>query len=156
MNSEQQILLTQEGFDKLKAEYDYLRLTRRQEVIDAIKVAKAFGDLSENSEYDEAKNEQAEVEHKIAELEVMLKNVKIIKKTSGNVISVGSTIKIYDKDFDEEMVYTIVSSAEANLDEGLISDESPIGNALLGKKVGEVIDVETPGGIIKIEVLEIQ
>ena len=150
------VLLTQEGYDKLKAEYDYLRLQRRQEVINAIKVAKAFGDLSENSEYDEAKNEQAEVEHKIAELEVMLQNVKIIEKTSTSVISMGSTVKIYDCEFEEEMVYTIVGSAEANLDEGQISDESPIGHALLGKKVGDVIDVETPGGIIKIEVLEIQ
>ena len=152
----EQILLTQEGYDKLKAEYDYLRLTKRQEVIDAIKVAKGFGDLSENSEYDEAKNEQAEVEHKIAELEVMLKNVKIIEKTSTSVISMGSTVKIYDLEFEEEMVYTIVGSAEANLDDGQISDESPIGHSLLGKKVGDVIDVETPGGIIKIEVLEIQ
>lgn len=150
------VLLTQEGYDKLKAEYDYLRLTRRQEVINAIKVAKAFGDLSENSEYDEAKNEQAEVEHKIAELEVMLKNVKIIEKTSSSVVSMGSTVKIYDCEFEEEMTYTIVGSAEANLDDGQISDESPIGNALLGKKVGDIIDVETPGGIIKIEVLEIQ
>ncbi len=150
------VLLTQEGYDKLKAEYDYLRLEKRQEVINAIKVAKAFGDLSENSEYDEAKNEQAEVEHKIAELEVMLQNVKIIEKTSTSVISMGSTVKIYDCEFEEEMVYTIVGSAEANLDEGQISDESPIGHALLGKKVGDVIDVETPGGIIKIEVLEIK
>lgn len=150
------VLLTQEGYDKLKAEYDYLRLQKRQEVINAIKVAKAFGDLSENSEYDEAKNEQAEVEHKIAELEVMLQNVKIIEKTSTSVISMGSTVKIYDCEFEEETVYTIVGSAEANLDEGQISDESPIGHALLGKKVGDIIDVETPGGIIKIEVLEIQ
>lgn len=150
------VLLTQEGYDKLKAEYDYLRLQKRQEVINAIKVAKAFGDLSENSEYDEAKNEQAEVEHKIAELEVMLQNVKIIEKTSTSVISMGSTVKIYDCEFEEETVYTIVGSAEANLDEGQISDESPIGHALLGKKVGDIVDVETPGGIIKIEVLEIQ
>ncbi|MBQ9921532.1 MAG: transcription elongation factor GreA [Clostridia bacterium] len=156
MKSEQQVLLTQEGYDKLKAEYDYLRLTRRQEVIDAIKVAKAFGDLSENSEYDEAKNEQAEVEHKIAELEVMLKNVKIIEKTSGSVVSVGSTVKMFDKEFNEEMVYTIVGPAEANIHENRISDESPIGGALLGKKVGDVVDVETPGGVIKIEVLEIK
>ncbi len=152
----EQVLLTQEGYDKLKAEYDYLRLTRRQEVINAIKVAKAFGDLSENSEYDEAKNEQAEVEHKIAELEVMLKNVKIIEKTSTSIVSMGSTVKIYDCEFEEEMVYTIVGSAEANLDNGQISDESPIGHALLGKKAGDTIDVETPGGIIKIKVLEIQ
>lgn len=150
------VLLTQEGYDKLKAEYDYLRLTRRQEVINAIKVAKAFGDLSENSEYDEAKNEQAEVEHKIAELEVMLKNVKIIEKTSTSIISMGSTVKLYDREFEEEMTYTIVGSAEANLDAGQISDESPIGHALLGKKAGDIVDVETPGGIIKIEVLEIQ
>ena len=156
MKSEQQVLLTQEGYDKLKAEYDYLRLTRRQEVIDAIKVAKAFGDLSENSEYDEAKNEQAEVEHKIAELEAMLKNVKIIEKTSGSAVSVGSTVKMFDKEFNEEMVYTIVGSAEANIEEGRISDESPIGGALLGKKVGDIVDVETPGGIIQIEVLEIK
>ncbi|MBE6689647.1 MAG: transcription elongation factor GreA [Ruminococcaceae bacterium] len=153
---DEHVLLTQEGYDKLKAEYDYLRLTRRQEVINAIKVAKAFGDLSENSEYDEAKNEQAEVEHKIAELEVMLKNVKIIEKTSTSVISMGSTVKIYDCEFEEEMTYTIVGSAEANLDEGQISDESPIGHALLGKKAGDIVDVETPGGVIKIEVLEIQ
>lgn len=152
----EQVLLTQEGYDKLKAEYDYLRLTKRQEVINAIKVAKAFGDLSENSEYDEAKNEQAEVENKIAELEVMLKNVKIIEKTSSSVISMGSTVKIYDCEFEEEMVYTIVGSAEANLDDGQISDESPIGHALLGKKVGATVDVETPGGIIKIKVLEIK
>ncbi len=148
--------VTAEGLQKLKEELEYLKVVKRKEIAEALKQAKAFGDLSENSEYDEAKNEQAEVERHIAELEETLENVEIIK-TNGkkNKISVGSSVKVYDEEFDEEIVYTIVGSTESDPLENRISDESPIGKVLLGKKAGEEISAETPGGTVKMKILEI-
>ncbi|MEA4832080.1 MAG: transcription elongation factor GreA [Oscillospiraceae bacterium] len=148
--------VTEEGLNQLKNELEYLKITRRQEVAAAIKQATSFGDLSENSEYDEAKNEQGEVEKRIAEIEKMLDNVKIISaNATSSVVSVGSKVKIFDTELEEEASYQIVGSTEADPSNSLISDESPIGKALLNKKPGDLIEVITPGGVIKIELLAI-
>ena len=148
--------VTAEGLQKLKEELEYLKVVKRKEVAEALKQAKAFGDLSENSEYDEAKNEQAEVERHIADLEDILENMELIQ-TNGkkNEIHVGSSVKVFDLEFDEEIVYTIVGSTESDPLENKISDESPIGKALLGKKPGEEVTIETPGGSVKVRILEI-
>ena len=148
--------VTEEGLQKLKDELEHLKVVKRKEVAEALKQAKAFGDLSENSEYDEAKNEQAEVERHIAELEDILENIEIIKSTGKkNKIQVGSSVKVYDIEFDEEVVYTIVGSTESDPMENKISDESPIGKALIGAKPDDEVQAETPGGTVKMKVLEI-
>ncbi len=155
--SAKQMVVTDEGYKKLVDELEYLKTTKRKEVVEAIKVALSFGDLSENSEYDEAKNEQAKTEARISELEETLSNVKVISndEITTDEVNVGSKVKIYDKDFDEEVEYTIVGSTEANPLKNMISDQSPIGNALLGAKVGDEVSVETPNGVVEIKVLEI-
>ena len=148
--------VSEEGLKKLKDEYDYLKVTRRQEVAAALKQAKAFGDLSENSEYDEAKNEQAEVEGRIAELEELLANVKLIDGTEkSTTVSVGSVVKVKDNSLKQEFTYTIVGATESDPFNDKISDESPIGAALLGKKPGQTVSAETPAGIVKLKILEI-
>ena len=149
--------VTAEGLQKLKDELEHLKLVKRKEVAEALKQAKAFGDLSENSEYDEAKNEQAEVERHIAELEDILDNIEIIKASDKkkNHITVGATVKVFDVEFEEEVIYTIVGSTESDPFQNKVSDESPIGVALLGKKVGDVVSVEAPGGMIQLKILEI-
>ena len=148
--------VTEEGLQKLKDELEYLKVVKRKEVAEALKQAKAFGDLSENSEYDEAKNEQAEVERHIAEIEDILENIEIIKSTGKkSSVQVGSTVKVYDVEFDEEVTYTIVGSTESDPLENKISDESPIGKALLGAKPEDEVQAETPGGTLKMKVLEI-
>ncbi len=136
--------LTQERFDELKKELEMLRSDKRMEVAEHLKRAKEYGDLSENSEYAEAREEQSRVETRIAELDDMLKSAVIIKKTGGDVVQVGSTINV-QKD-GETMRYTIVGSNESNPKENKISNESPMGRAFLGHKVGESVNVETPGG----------
>ena len=148
--------VTVEGLQKLKDELEFLKVTKRKEIAEALKQAKAFGDLSENSEYDEAKNEQAEVERHIAELEDILENVEIIK-TSGkrNRVTVGASVKVYDFELEEEQTYTIVGSTESDPFANKISDESPIGKALLTKKPGEEVEAETPAGAVKMKILEI-
>ena len=150
-------ILTDEGLKKLEEELEQLKTVTRKEVADKIKVALSFGDLSENSEYDEAKNEQALVESRIVQIEAMLKNVKILDEDelTNDIVSVGSKIKLFDKEFDEEVDYQIVGSTEADPMSGRISDESPVGQSLLGHKVGDVVEVETPGGVCLYEVLEI-
>lgn len=152
-----QILLTDEGLKKLEEELEYLKTEKRKDVAEKIKHARGFGDLSENSEYDEAKDEQAKVELRIVEIEKMLKHAKVIDNDDINldIVSVGSKLRIFDYDFDEEVSYSIVGSTEADPENGKISDESPIGKALLGKALGETVDVETPGGIVKLKILEI-
>jgi len=148
--------VTAEGLQKLKDELEHLKVVKRKEVAEALKQAKAFGDLSENSEYDEAKNEQAEVERHIAELEDILKNIELIKAVDKkNHVTVGSSVKVFDLDFEEELTYTIVGSTESDPMENKISDESPIGRALLGKKPGEEAVAETPAGSLKMKILEI-
>lgn len=153
-----QTILTYEGLKKLEEELEYLKTVKRQEVAERIKQARAFGDLSENSEYDEAKNEQAFVEGRIATLEAMLRNAKVIDEDDITLdkVSIGSTVKVYDEDLGEEVEYTIVGSPEADPSQMKISDESPVGKALLGHSVGEVVNVEVPDGIIKMKILEIR
>ena len=138
-------------------ELDYLKNTKRVEVKEQIAIARSFGDLSENSEYDEAKNEQAKVESRISELENILKNVVVISddELSSGIINVGMNVKVYDEQFDEEVTYSIVGSNEVDPFNNLISDQSPIGNALIGKKVGDEAEVEAPSGIIKLKILEV-
>lgn len=152
-----QTVLTDEGLQKLEEELDFLKSTKRKEVAEKIKVARSFGDLSENSEYDEAKNEQAIVEERIATLEALLKNVKIIDHAdlSTDAIAIGTKTKVLDMEFKEEEIFSIVGSTEVDPVHGKISDESPIGQALMGHKVGDIVDAETPGGVLQFEILEI-
>lgn len=152
-----QVVLTTEGLQKLENELQELKTVKRKEIADKIKVATSFGDLSENSEYNEAKNEQAIIEARIAQLENILKNVKVLDESdvSTEKVSMGCKVKVKDFELDEEICYQIVSSAESNPDEYKISDESPIGKALLQQKKGTVVDVDTPSGVIKLKILEI-
>ena len=154
---EKEILLTQEGYDNLEKELEYLKTEKRAEVAERIKVALGFGDLSENSEYDEAKNAQAANEIKIAELENKVRYARIIDESEidNKTVQVGNKVKILDEEFDEELEYTIVGSTEVDLAQNKISNESPIGAALLGAKKGQEIEVLAPAGTIKYKVLEI-
>ncbi len=154
-----EIVMTKEGYDDLVKELNELKTTRRAEISEKIRVARGFGDLSENSEYDEAKNEQAIVEARILTLENQLKNVKIIEKsdTVKGTVSLGSFVTIRDVEFGDEMTYRIISSVESSNDMYTITDESPVGKALLGHKAGETVEVTIPSGaqieyqIIKVE-----
>ena len=151
------VLVTQEGYEKLEQELDYLRTTKRAEIAEKIKVALGFGDLSENSEYDEAKNAQAENEGKIAELENKIRYAKIIDESEidTKTVQVGNIVKVYDEDFDEEVTYTIVGSTEVDLAQNKISNESPVGAALLGRKKDDTVEVKTPAGVSKYKILSI-
>lgn len=152
-----QIVLTDEGLKKLEEELEILKTEKRKEIAEKIKVALSFGDLSENSEYDEAKNEQAMIEARIVQIEAMLKNVKLIddEELDTETVNLGSKVKVLDVEFNEEITYSIVGSTEADPDEDRISDESPVGQALLNHKVGETVTVETPGGSIEFKIMEI-
>ena len=154
---EREILLTQEGLNKLEEELKYLKGPKKMEVAERIKVAREFGDLSENSEYDDAKNEQALLEAKILEMENTLRHAKVVEdKVSTRVAGVGTLVTVHDYEFDEDVSYGIVGATEVNIAENKISNESPVGKALIGKKKGEEIEVETPGGIIKYKVISIE
>lgn len=154
---EKEVLLTQEGFDKLEHELDELKTTKRAEISERIKIALGFGDLSENSEYDEAKNAQAENETKIAELENKIRYAKIIDESEidTKTVQVGNTVKLLDVEFNEEVCYTIVGSTEVDLAQNRISNESPIGAAILGAKKNQTIEVQAPAGVIQYKVLSI-
>ena len=154
---EKDVILTQEGFDKLEKELNYLKTEKRAEIADRIKVALGFGDLSENSEYDEAKTAQAENEGKIVELENKIRHAKIIdeKDIDTKTVQVGNKVKLYDEEFKEEIEYTIVGSTEVNLAENKISNESPLGMALLGAKKNQIVEVAAPAGVMKYKVLAI-
>jgi len=154
---DKEVILTQEGYDNLEKELEYLKTEKRGEIAERIKVALGFGDLSENSEYDEAKNAQAENEGKIAELENKLRYAKIIDESEidTKTVQVGNIVKLYDEEYDEEVSYTIVGSTEVDLAQGRISNESPIGAALMGKKKGTTVEVHTPAGIAKYKILSI-
>ena len=154
---EKKIRLTDDGLKKLKDELEHLKTTGRKEIAEKIKIARGYGDLSENSEYDEAKNEQAKIEARIVEIEAMLKNVEIISDVKGpaKTVMLGSKVKILDVEFGEEDTYRIVGSAEADPSEGLISDESPVGKALLGHKVGDTVFAEAPTGEIEFKIIAI-
>ena len=149
--------LTRERLKELEAELNYLKTTKEKEVAELIKEARSFGDLSENSEYDEAKNDQGKLESRIAEIEEMLKNVRVLDDddVTNETVSVGSRVKVRDIEYDEIVTYQIVGFTQADPDEGRISDESPVGMALLGHKVGETVEAEVPSGVLSFEILEI-
>ncbi len=153
-----EVVLTYEGLQKLEQELEFLKAVKRREVAERIKQALSFGDISENSEYDEAKNEQAHVEGRIVQLENMLKNAKVIDEddVKTDVVSIGSKVTILDIEFNEEIEYYIVGSAEANPSQFKISNESPVGSALMGKKKGTVVDVNVPDGIVKFKIINIK
>ncbi|MBE3594802.1 MAG: transcription elongation factor GreA [Candidatus Carbobacillus altaicus] len=156
--SEKEVIVTASGLKKLEEELEYLKTVKRKEVAERIKIAIGYGDLSENSEYEDAKNEQAFIEGRIITLEKMLRNVKVISddEVGTDIVSVGSTVVVYDLDLDEEVSYTIVGSAESDPLENKISNESPVGEALLGKKRGDVVEVQVPAGVIRYKIVDIQ
>ena len=157
MEDNKEVILTQEGFENLEKELEYLKTEKRAEISERIKVALGFGDLSENSEYDEAKNAQAENENLINELENKIRYAKIIDESEidTKTVQVGNTVNLLDIEFNEEIAYTIVGSTEVDLAQNRISNESPIGKALLGAKKDQVIDVEAPAGIVQYKILSI-
>ena len=152
-----EMVLTHEGVEEIERKLEYLKAVKRMEIAEQIKVARAFGDLSENAEYDEAKNEQARVEMEIATLEKMLKTATIIdeKSVSLDVVSVGTTVKVLDIESKEEEDFYIVGSAEVDVSKNKISNESPVGRALLGHTKGSVVTVETPAGSMELKILKI-
>ncbi|MBP3916016.1 MULTISPECIES: transcription elongation factor GreA [unclassified Clostridium] len=158
MSQSKKFIMTYEGVKKLEEELEYLKTVKRKEITEKIKVALGYGDLSENSEYDEAKNDQAFTEGRIIQLENMLKNAVVVDESEipKDKVSVGSIVKVMDYEFDEEVEYTIVGSAEADPMNFKISNESPVGSALIGKKVGDVVEVAVPSGVSKFEILEIR
>ncbi len=155
---EKEVILTQEGYNNLEKELNFLKTEKRADIADRIKVALGFGDLSENSEYDEAKNAQAENEVKIAELENKLRHAKIIdeKDIDTETVQIGNIVKVLDMEFDEKIEYTIVGSTEVNLAENKISNESPLGEALLGAKKNQTVEVNAPAGVMKYKILSIK
>ena len=157
MEADKEVLLTQEGYDNLEKELEYLTTEKRAEIAERIKIALGFGDLSENSEYDEEKNAQAANETKIAELENKLRYAKIIDESEidTKTVQVGNTVKVLDMDFNEEESYTIVGSTEVDLAQNKISNESPIGTALMGAKKGQIVEAQAPAGVIKYKIISI-
>ena len=153
-----EVILTPEGLSKLKEEIEYLSTTKRREVAERIKHAREFGDIAENSEYDDAKNEQAMLEHRIALLEERLANSRVIEadEISLDVVSVGTKVRLRDLDAKETVEYVIVGSAEANPAEYKLSNESPVGKAILGHKKGETIEVTVPRGSLKVKIMDIK
>lgn len=152
-----EIILTKSGLNEKQEKLEYLKVVRRGEISEQIKEARAFGDLSENAEYDEAKNEQARVEAEIANLEKILRNATVVDDAEIDLsrVGIGTTVKILDVEFNEEEEYHVVGSIEADADRGHISNESPVGAALMGKKVGDVVDVESPGGVFQLKIIDI-
>lgn len=156
--SEKEVLLTKDGYYELQERLEYLKTTARREIAEKIKTAREFGDLSENAEYDAAKTEQGYIEGEIQELEYKIKNAKIIddKKQPKGFIGAGSRVRILDIDMDEEYEYTIVGSEEADLDAKRISNESPVGKALVGAKADDIVTVMAPGGEYQIKILSVK
>lgn len=157
MEENKEVILTQEGFDNLEKKLEYLKTEKRAEISERIKIALGFGDLSENSEYDEAKNAQAENEALIVELENKVRYAKIIDESEidTKTVQVGNTVKLLDMEFNEEVTYTIVGSTEVDLTQNRISNESPMGKALLGAKKNQTVEVQAPAGVIKYKILSI-
>ncbi|MEA4897821.1 MAG: transcription elongation factor GreA [Eubacteriales bacterium] len=151
------VVLTPDGKRKLEEELNELKTVKRVEVAKDIEVARSFGDLSENAEYDEAKNEQARIEGRIRQLEEMLRNAEVVDESEirSDVVGVGSAVRVFDMEYDEEDTYTLVGATEAEPAKLRVSAESPIGQALLGSKVNAVVEAQTPGGLVKFKVLEI-
>jgi transcription elongation factor GreA len=158
MANEKQYPMTKEGKEKLEQELEYLKTVKRKEVVERIKIARGFGDLSENSEYDAAKDEQAFVESRIQTLENMIRNAVIIEEDKENpdVVSLGKSVTFIELPDGEEETYTIVGSAEADPFEGKISNDSPIAKSLLGRKVGEEVTVQTPGGEMVVKIVAVK
>lgn len=156
MPKKDECLLTSQGFIKLEEELNELKTVKRPQVIEAIKDARAQGDLSENADYDAARNDQAELEARIKELEYMIEHAKIIEERDNNKVSIGSTVKIEYIEDEEEEEYKIVGSLEANPSENRISNESPLGIAILNKKLGDIVNVDSPNGAYSIKILEIK
>ena len=153
--AEKQTILTEEGLRKLEEELEFLKTERRSQVAERIKQAIDFGDISENSEYEDAKNEQSFIEGKIADLEKKLRNVEIIKKGDADVVTVGSTVVLKDLEMDDVAEYTIVGSTEADPMEFRISNESPVGAAILGQRVGGIVEVHVPAGVLKYQIMQL-
>ena len=153
-----EVILTPQGYEKLKQEIEYLSTDKRREVADRIRIAREFGDIAENAEYDDAKNEQAMLEHRIAQLEERLSAARVISKgdIKKDVVSVGSTVRLRDVDAKKTFEYHIVGSAEANPAENKLSNESPVGKAIIGHKKGETVEVAAPRGSLKFKILEIK
>lgn len=152
------VVLTPEGLEKLQSEIEYLSTTKRDEVAERIKEAREFGDISENSEYDDAKNEQAMLEHRISQLQEKLRRARVIKVSdiSTDKVVVGSTVTLRDLDDDDEYVYTLVGSAESDPANHRLSNESPVGQAVLGRRVGEAVTVPAPAGELRYEIVRIE
>jgi transcription elongation factor GreA len=152
-----QIVVTDEGLKRLESELEELKTVKRKDIAEKIKVALSFGDLSENSEYDEAKNEQAMVEARINQLETMLKNAKVIDEDeiTTDAVHIGCKVLVFDLEFEEELQYHIVGSTEADPKKNCISDESPVGSTLLGHVVGDLVNVEAPQGSLSFKILKI-
>ena len=157
MSEAKKYIMTYEGVKKLESELEFLKTVKRKEITEKIKVALGYGDLSENSEYDEAKNEQAFVEGKISQLENTLRNASVIDENdiATDVVSIGSRVTVYDYDFEEEVTYSIVGSTEADPMNFKISNESPVGSALIGHKVDEEVTAQVPNGVSKFKIIEI-
>jgi len=153
-----EVILTREGYEKLSREIEFLSTDKRRQVADRIRVAREFGDISENAEYDDAKNEQMLLEHRIATLEERLKAARVIEASdvSSDVVSIGSRVKLKDMDANETVEYHIVGSAEANPAEHRLSNESPVGKAIIGRKKGEVVEVAAPRGSLKFKIMAIE
>ncbi|WP_308748806.1 transcription elongation factor GreA [uncultured Anaerococcus sp.] len=147
MTEKKEVILTKEKLEKLEDELEYLKTKKRPEMAEKIKIARSFGDLSENADYDEAKNEQGEVESRIMKIEDMIRNAKTIEvNENADVVGVGNTVTLYDEEFEEDAEYKIVGTAESNPLEGYISNESPVGEAIIGHKVKDRVEVDTPNG----------
>lgn len=157
MATKKKMLYTQEGYDLLVKELNYLKNEKREEIKEAIAVARSFGDLSENAEYDEARNDQAKTEARILELEELIANALIVDEESmdASIVNIGSFVKVLDMSENEELEYSIVGSIEADPFENKISDQSPIGRALIGNRIGNVVNVEVPGGTFQMKILEV-
>jgi transcription elongation factor GreA len=154
--AEQQYIMTKKGYDEAKEKLKYLQTVKRQEIVERIAEARSHGDLSENAEYDAARNEQAANELEITELDYKLKNAVILEENNDtSTVHIGSKVKVYDDDLDEEEVYEITGSTEANAIENKISNESPVGAALLKHKVGDVVKIVAPDGEYKLKIMEI-
>ena len=153
-----EVILTREGYEKLKAEIEHLSTTKRREIAERIKTAREFGDIAENSEYDDAKNEQMMLEHRLAQLEDRLRAARVIEQAdvTADAVSIGSRVKLKDMDANETVEYHIVGSAEANPAEHKLSNESPVGKAIIGRKKGETVEVAAPRGSLKFKILDIK
>jgi len=149
-------VLTRSGKAEMEKELDFLKTVKRAEIAEAIKVARGFGDLSENAEYTEARNEQSRIEGKILELEQTLRTAKVVDDVENlDAVGIGTKVRLFDLDFNEEEVYQILGSSESDIKKNNITNESPVGKALIGRKVGEEVCIDAPGGVVRFKIMEI-